>query len=157
MCQAGKLDVSLDLSQGSVRWTLLHTFCKRKKKNWSWQHLCRLCGLEINLKSIWSPNQYSFKYPLIPCLKAYNLLIKLGLASLRNRKVIKIRTHTICHDIVIYTKYIFGHLDKFGFYPWSLKTFQSHEGEMYALLVVKVTSGPYPGAGAGCQEDQPCG
>lgn len=32
MCQAGKLDVSLDLSQGSVRWTLLHTFCKRKKK-----------------------------------------------------------------------------------------------------------------------------
>ena len=42
----------------------------------------------------------------------------------------------------------------FGFHPQFLKMLQSHKSETSVLLLMKVTFGPHPRVGAGCQEDQ---
>lgn len=90
----GKLDVFLDLYQSSVTWTL-QSFCVNEKTGaesacldyLSWNSASTLRNSQTNTLLI----------PLLPHYKAYNLLLKLSLASSRDGKFIMIGVHIINH------------------------------------------------------------
>lgn len=57
-------------------------------------------------------------------------------------------------DKIICEKYLFGHSAVFGLHPQFLE--HASNGEVgWCLVIIKLTSGLHPRAGAGCQEGQP--